>query len=344
MARRLVREGWAGASAIDRAGLETRLVPVPTANPSTASPQPAESTPPVPKALDDVPGWFSWIDQELFRWFLRRQEAAKTPGDLLELGAYLGKSAILMGEYVRDGESFTVCDLFGADSPDEANQAELRRSYKTLTRAGFETNYLAFHDELPTIVQAPTIEIREHMSPDSCRFVHVDASHLYEHVDADIEASGSLLRPAGILVCDDYRAHHTPGVAAAVWHQVVAGGLRAICGTPKKLYATWGDATPIQDELLDWLATRDDCWHQVQTVAGHRFALVNARRRASSDESEVRRLGRRLEREQRARAAKQRELDAVRGSVSFRAGRAVTAPLRMLARPIRRSPLEVSPG
>ena len=319
-------------------------MPVPTANPSTASPQPAESTPPVPKALDDVPGWFSWIDQELFRWFLRRQEAAKTPGDLLELGAYLGKSAILMGEYVRDGESFTVCDLFGADSPDEANQAELRRSYKTLTRAGFETNYLAFHDELPTIVQAPTIEIREHMSPDSCRFVHVDASHLYEHVDADIEASGSLLRPAGILVCDDYRAHHTPGVAAAVWHQVVAGGLRAICGTPKKLYATWGDATPIQDELLDWLATRDDCWHQVQTVAGHRFALVNARRRASSDESEVRRLGRRLEREQRARAAKQRELDAVRGSVSFRAGRAVTAPLRMLARPIRRSPLEVSPG
>jgi predicted O-methyltransferase YrrM len=317
--------------------LETRLVPVPNANPSTASTQTTEPPPP-PKTLGDVPGWFSWIDQEMFRWCLRRQQAAQTPGDLLELGVYMGKSAILMGEYRRDGESFTVCDLFGAESTDEANQAELRRSYKTLTRAGFETNYLAFHDELPTVVQAPTGEIREHVPPSSCRFVHVDASHLYEHVDADIEASGSLLRPDGILVCDDYRAHHTPGVAAAVWRRVAAtGGLRAICGTPKKLYATWGDATPVQDELLDWLRTRDDIWHQVQTVAGHRFILVNARRRTSSDESEVRRLNRRLEQARRAREAKQRELDAVRGSVSFRVGRALTAPLRLLARPIRHS-------
>ncbi len=329
----------AGAPAIDRAGLETRLVPAPHANPSTTSPPTSASPQPVPKTLDDVPGWFSWIDQQLFRWSLEHQETTRTPGDLLELGAYLGKSAILMGEYVRDGEPFTVCDLFDSDSPDEANQAELRRSYKTLTRAGFETNYLAFHDELPTIVQAPTAEIGEHVRPRSCRFVHVDASHLYEHVDADIEASAGLLRPEGILVCDDYRAHHTPGVAAAVWHRVVAGGLRAICATPKKLYATWGDATPVQDALLSWLGTRQDCWHQVQSVAGHRFILVNAQRqrRRPTGDADPRRLGRQLERERRAREAKQRELDAVRGSVSFRVGRVITAPLRLLARPVRRS-------
>src|SRR5262249_13616579 len=155
-------------------------------------------------------------------------EAANVPGDLLELGAYLGKSAILMGDHLRAGESFTVCDLFDAEPPDEANEVELRRSYATLTRAGFERNYLAFHEALPEIVQAPTAEILDHVTARSCRFVHVDASHLYDHVHGDIEAAGSLLRPEGTLVCDDYRAHHTPGVAAAVWHEIVAGGLRPI--------------------------------------------------------------------------------------------------------------------
>ncbi|HEY7483324.1 MAG TPA: class I SAM-dependent methyltransferase [Streptosporangiaceae bacterium] len=285
---------------------------------------------PAPTNLDEIPGWFSWIDQQLFTWFLHRQERAETPGDLLELGAYLGKSAVLMGDHVRDDESFTVCDLFDSDPPDTANQTEMRRSYRTLTRDGFERNYLAFHDDLPTIVQAPTSEILDHVAARSCRFVHIDASHLYEHVDGDIEAAHDLLRPDGTLVCDDYREHHTPGVAAAVWHKVVEGALRPICGTPKKLYATWDDPRPIQDDLIDWLRSHDeDCWHQVQSVAGHRLVLVNRQRQ--KQDNEVKRLQRELDREQRARRTKQQELEAVRGSVSFRVGRAVTAPLRLLA-------------
>lgn len=60
-------------------------------------------------ALDDVPGWFSRTDQQLFEWFLTHPHAS---GDLLEMGVYVGKSAILLGQHLRPGESLTVCDLF----------------------------------------------------------------------------------------------------------------------------------------------------------------------------------------------------------------------------------------
>lgn len=301
---------------------------------SPAAAAPAQPARP-PTRLDQVPGWFHWIDQQLFTWFLARQGRAEPPGDLLELGAYLGKSAILIGDHVRDEEAFTVCDLFDSEPPDTANRAETRRSYKTLTRIGFEHNYLAFHDDLPEIVQAPTAEILDHLPERSCRFVHVDASHLYDHVRVDLAAARRLLRPGGILVCDDYRGHHTPGVAAAIWPEITGGDLQPICASPQKLYGTWGDAEPIRRDLIDWLAARDDCWHQVQPVAARPLVLVNRRRPKNPGNVEVKRLQRQLGRERRARRAKERELTAVRGSVSFRAGRALTAVPRLLVRLIR---------
>ncbi|MFB9372189.1 class I SAM-dependent methyltransferase, partial [Kitasatospora albolonga] len=68
--------------------------------------------PPPPTRLEDVPGWFWHADQQLFGWLLERQTASGLKGDLLELGSYLGRSAILMGRYLQSGERFTVCDLF----------------------------------------------------------------------------------------------------------------------------------------------------------------------------------------------------------------------------------------
>ncbi|MDI9886166.1 class I SAM-dependent methyltransferase, partial [Streptomyces sp. HNM0645] len=151
---------------------------------------------PRPARLDDVKGWFRPVDQLLFDWFLGHQRDHGHAGDLLELGAYLGKSAIFMGSYLRPGEEFTVCDLWDSPAPDASNSAEMDRSYATLTRRAFEANYLSFHDELPRLVQAPTSVITCRVRAASCRFVHVDASHLYEHVHGDIRAAERLLTSA----------------------------------------------------------------------------------------------------------------------------------------------------
>ncbi|WP_438295609.1 class I SAM-dependent methyltransferase [Streptomyces sp. HUAS TT7] len=232
-----------------------------------------------PAGFSDVKGWFWPADQLLFDWFLKRQE--KTPeqaGDLLELGAYLGKSAIFIGGYLRPGEEFTVCDLFDSPAPDDPNSAEMDRSYSTLTRRGFEANYLAFHEELPTVVQAPTSVIASRLKPDSCRFIHVDASHLYEHVHGDIEAARELAAPDAIVAFDDFRAEHCPGVAAAVWGAVATMELKLICITGTKAYGTWGDAEPVRAELLAWLKSRKDLWHGVEEVAGAPLIRIDGKK------------------------------------------------------------------
>ncbi|WP_016908340.1 class I SAM-dependent methyltransferase [Streptomyces xiaopingdaonensis] len=230
-----------------------------------------------PRSLHEVPGWFYNTDLILFDLLLDRQRRLQHRGDMLEMGAYLGKSAVLLGAYLRPEETFTVCDLFGDPAPTEHNSRETERSYATLTRRGFEANYLAFHEELPRILHAPTSVVPREVPAESCRFVHVDASHLYEHVRDDLAATRDVLGGAGVAVLDDYRSGHTPGVACATWEAVLGGGLRPICASPHKFYGTWGDPAPLQEELYERLSERGRCWLQWQDVAGQRLLLVAAK-------------------------------------------------------------------
>ncbi|MGW8976522.1 class I SAM-dependent methyltransferase, partial [Streptomyces platensis] len=221
---------------------------------------------PRPTRLSEVKGWFFTADQLLFDWFLARQKERAEPGDLLELGAYMGKSAIFLGARQRAGERFTVCDLFDSPAEDASNSQEMKKSYATLTRRAFEANYLAFHEELPTIVQGLSSLVSEHVDEGSVRFAHIDASHLYEHVHGDILTVRELLTGNGVVVMDDYRAEHCPGVAAATWQAVANEGLRPVCLTGTKFYGTWGDPEPLQQALIEWIKARGDIWHEVQYV------------------------------------------------------------------------------
>lgn len=285
--------------------------------------------------LETVPGWFSWVDQYLFRWFLRRQLDSGVPGDLVELGAYLGKSAIVIGDYLRPGEVFTVVDLFGAEAGDVANAVENSSSYSTLTREGFEQNYLRFHREPPAVHTALSSVVTEHVAAGSVRFLHIDASHLYEHVVGDTAAARSLLAPDGVVVYDDYRSEHTPGVSAAVW-QAVREGLNPICVSPSKLYGTWGDPTAVRAALQAQLGDDDEMWFEVQAVAGHDLIRCT---RPSTGPSREERLKASLAAKETALAEARRRLrrqrnraDALEQSRAYRIGSTLTAPFRALRR------------
>ncbi|MFB7496681.1 class I SAM-dependent methyltransferase [Streptomyces sp. NPDC056161] len=232
----------------------------------------------LPHRLDDVPGWFPVLDQTLFDWFLNRQEAAGMHGDLLEVGVYMGKSAIFTGRHRQPGEKYTVCDLFEGDAPDDANRAESVKSYSALTRRVFEENYRSFHDELPRVLQGPSSLVPGEVDSGSCRFVHIDASHLYEHVRADIGAARDLLLPGGIVVLDDFRSEHTPGVSIATWEAVLNRGLRPVCLSTQKLYGTWDDPEQVQEELLAMAQERTDCHLSVQEAAGHRIIRLKSKK------------------------------------------------------------------
>ena len=75
----------------------------------------------------DIDGWFRWVDCRLFQALLGAQSESE-PGTLVELGCYLGKSTVVIGDYRRAGEDFVVVDLFGDTSvladDDHATRAE----------------------------------------------------------------------------------------------------------------------------------------------------------------------------------------------------------------------------
>ena len=198
-----------------------------------------------------IPGWFGRIDVAAFRVLLPQTGSHLSGGHLAELGVYHGKSAVLLGSYLQPGETLTVIDLFGADGEDAANTRENREHYPELTRSQFEGRYRGIYGELPVVVQDVSSAITEHASRGSHRFVHIDASHLYEQVVKDIAAARMLLKPDGVVVIDDYRTEHAPGVAAAAW-QATSTGLHPFLLTPMKMYATWGDAEPWRQAIDSW--------------------------------------------------------------------------------------------
>ena len=201
--------------------------------------------------FNDVPGWFMPIDQAAFTWILQFQNRTEAPGAVVELGVFKGKSAIVIGNHIRPGEVFTACDLFDDIETHAAVDENERRFFKTqsLTQAEFERNYLAFHRELPRIVRGPTGEITRHVAPGTARFVHIDAGHTYDLVREDSASSRQMLRENGVVVFDDYRKTNTMGTGAAVWEAVLNEGLKPILNTEFKLYATWGDPKPLQEDI-----------------------------------------------------------------------------------------------
>jgi hypothetical protein len=233
---------------------------------------------PKPATYQDVPGWFAWDDRAMFDLLLAA--SMDHPGMLIELGCYLGKSAVIIGNHRRAGERFVVVDLFGSEvelSDDwmgEANKTENRWSYKTLTQTQFEANYLAFHAELPEVVQGLSSEVVKHVDPNSARFVHIDASHLYPQVAQDIVNVRELMAPGGVVVLDDFRTEHTPGVSAACWEAVINGGMIPFALTRSKMYAVWDDPTPQIQAVLDGIGPDTRLGYSEVNVMGHRVIRV----------------------------------------------------------------------
>ena len=216
-----------------------------------------------------ISGAFFEPDLSLFRVVLAASRTQAGTGDLAELGVAAGRAAVLIGSDRRDGEVFTVVDLFEAPADDDENQREQDEWYAGIvTRERFERAYRDLHGELPVVLQGQSAMILDHAAHGTHRFVHVDASHLYDHVAVDVRSAHTLLADEGVVVFDDFRTEHAPGVAAAVWPEVATGGLVPFALSPQKMYATWGDAGPYREAVAHWAASAQ--WPcETQAVRGH---------------------------------------------------------------------------
>lgn len=184
-------------------------------------------------AHQQVPGYFHKVDAMVFAAIQESQVRAGTKGDLMEIGVYMGRSAVILG-YMRQGaERVVVCDDF---------QGEKRQE--------FERNYRQFHRVLPDeVIAASSITLHDRGYSRTFRFIHIDADHSYEAVRSDLLLSRELLVDGGYVVFDDAFTINYPGVAAAVWEAVASDGLipQVVTG---KLYASWAPMAPVDLSAL----------------------------------------------------------------------------------------------
>ena len=188
------------------------------------------------KETKKIEGWFSIHDVVSFSSILNIQQNLAISGSLLEIGVYQGKSAIVVGNYSRAYGDFEVCDIFQLES-DVENEKEISSSYSNLQREIFETNYRYKLGVIPVIHECKSIDLRNKLVSESYRFIHIDGSHLYDHVVNDIElALDVVTHEDGVIVMDDFRSQHTLGVSLAIWEKIIVGGFRPFLVTPAKMY------------------------------------------------------------------------------------------------------------
>lgn len=204
--------------------------------------------------MDKVDGWFFEADVSLFSELLACQTAEAVEGDMLEIGAYQGKSAILMGYGLRDDEELVICDLFGAVM-DHADIAQTpRQEYAGLDQQQFLANWDRFHNRRPTleVCESSALDLGERR----LRFIHIDGCHSYQCVANDISLAVTHTAKRGVIAMDDYRGVETPGVAAAVWQAVGNGFLFPFAATYMKIYACVSAAD--QNYWLERVRNRSD--------------------------------------------------------------------------------------
>ncbi|MGA9357114.1 MAG: class I SAM-dependent methyltransferase [Mycobacterium sp.] len=185
--------------------------------------------------MDTIDGWFYAIDVDFFSNLLAHQRTGGIKGDMLEIGTYQGKSAILMGYGLRDDEELVICDLFGAVMDHADIPLPRRQQYSGLEEEEFLANWDRFHTRRPTleVCESSQLELGERVF----RFIHIDGCHSYQCVAKDISLAAAHTAKRGVIAMDDYRAVEAPGVSAAVWQAVDDGLLFPFAGTWMKLYA-----------------------------------------------------------------------------------------------------------
>src|SRR5262245_52306626 len=112
-------------------------------------------------SISEIEGWFSPLDARVFIAVDELQRARSVRGDLLEIGVFQGRSAVLLGYFRQEGERLVACDLFE----------------RSRQRRRFEDNWARFHGPLPEVHAMASSELRGVGLSRSFRLAHVDGGH-----------------------------------------------------------------------------------------------------------------------------------------------------------------------
>jgi Methyltransferase domain len=159
----------------------------------------------------DIGGWFTPEAAALFALLDDVQRSAGVTGDLFEIGAHHGKSAVVLCAMAQPSESVGVCDLFGQQalnlSASGSGERELLERNVTRVVPGF-TRLRVF--------ECPSSELSASQVGRGQRLFHVDGGHLLEEALGDLRLAAEVLHERGAIVIDDPFRPDWPGVTEGI--------------------------------------------------------------------------------------------------------------------------------
>jgi hypothetical protein len=183
----------------------------------------------IARGRTQVQGWLYAADAHLLA---AAGDVVADDGDLVEVGAFMGASAIELGYLRRPGEEVVIVDPF-EDRPEDRWAPNAHLSVDA-----FLLNWRRFHPSDPRVLVGRSGDVLPTLPPRSARLVHIDGAHHYDVVLEDVAQALRIATPNAVLVFDDVGPWQWPGVAAAVWQAVTDGRLVPLAITTAKLYTT----------------------------------------------------------------------------------------------------------
>jgi hypothetical protein len=157
-----------------------------------------------------VPGWFLPEAAILFAAYNQLLRERNLIGDVLEIGVYHGKSAILLASFPGEGRSFVAVDLFDNLQSFDADVV----GALGMKEAFFE-NLRAYHGTTTSTraIAASSASLTASDLRGDFTFCHIDGDHSQNGTYADFDLCYQVVRPGGIIAVDDYFNQLFPGVA-----------------------------------------------------------------------------------------------------------------------------------
>lgn len=153
--------------------------------------------------FERIEGWLTRHAAAVFDALLAAQREHGQNGDILEIGAFKGKSAALLGRHAGEGEQFFVVDSDVWPSFEEM-RANVQRASKT-----------PIFLNMPSSMLGPMVAKGELFR--TCRFVHIDGDHSYEETYNDLKNAAQMINDSGVVVVDDFFNFQHVHVSEAVF-------------------------------------------------------------------------------------------------------------------------------
>lgn len=165
-----------------------------------------------------IDGWLSRSDAWRFAQVDEAQKAAGIEGDLVEIGTWHGRGAILFHHLLRESEKAFAVDIFDLRKRSHPyfNDPVHLRSHA----ASFGCDGRLVEVRMDTARHGH--RLLDAIGTKCARMVHVDGGHDYAVVRRDIEIVSRLLHGGSVLVFDDFFNRRHPGTTQAIMEFLLA--------------------------------------------------------------------------------------------------------------------------